>query len=207
MTKKVHVESGENEVAITRRDVLEVAIDTLQNEFEAGDVVETPDGLGFVDDRITEGTVDGEEATEDEPIYAVGMVEEADVNFYREEQLESGELPDTDVDDPVEDIAEEGTDTQAHMFADSLAYSEKYQTDVLQFGDFDYPDSWEESEVPARLILMDAWTSMGGQFDCGGGACCKGTMRQSGMSERASDQFCASMKDRVLQWEGWRQGG
>ena len=148
------------------------------------------------------------DATEDNPVYAVGMIEEAGVNFYREDELSEGEFdPDIeDVDDPVEEVAAEETDTQARQaFVDALGYSEQYDTDVLQFGDFNYPDSWEESSTPARIILMDAWTSMGAQFDCAGG-CCKQTMRESGMSERASDQFCASLKDAALGTHDWRGG-
>jgi len=73
-------------------------------------------------------------------------------------------------------------------------------------GRFSYPESWEESETPARLILLKAWAGMNGQFDCGGD-CCKGEMLSSGMSEQAANRFCASMKDRVLGgWEGWRGG-
>jgi hypothetical protein len=87
------------------------------------------------------------------------------------------------------------------------ATAARYDIDVEAGpADWDYPESWKEAETPARLILLDAWSSMGGQFSCGGG-CCKGTMLTSGMSNRAANQFCASMKDRVLLWEGWRKGG
>ena len=78
------------------------SFDTYAQHFEAGDIVDTPDGLGFVDDRITDGTVEDMEASSDDPVYAVGMIEEADVNFYRGSELEEGEFdPDVDVDDPV----------------------------------------------------------------------------------------------------------
>jgi len=73
-------------------------------------------------------------------------------------------------------------------------------------GRFSFPDSWEESDTPARLILLKAWAGMGGQFDCGGD-CCHGTMVKNGFTDGAANRFCASMKDRVLGgWEGWRKG-
>lgn len=101
-----------------------------------------------------------------------------------------------------------GVDSPDQDLSDSAEASAPDDDATLEAGptDWDYPDSWDESDTPNRLILLDAWSSMGGQFDCGG-SCCKGTMMSGGMSEGAANRFCASMKDRVLMWEGWRQGG
>jgi hypothetical protein len=141
----------------------------------------------MVDDRLTEGTVDGMDATEEEPIYAVAMLDEAEVNFYPESELSATEEPTVEgVDDPTGDV---------EAMADIATATT--DAEALQFGDFDYPDSWDESPTPNRVILLDAWSSMGGQFDCGG-ACCMGELR--------SERLCASMKDAVLGTHDWRGG-
>lgn len=161
--------------------------------FSEGDTVDTPDGLGVVVEVRTEdfdGPDGAVEASEDTPAYVVGL-EDANIGAkaYRAADLTSAELPEPDVDDPVDDVADETMSDNA-----------------LTANDFTYPESWRDSETPNRIILLDMWTSMGGQFDCGG-ACCKGTMLQSGMSNRAANEFCASAKDMVLGgWEGWRGG-
>jgi len=54
-----------------------------------------------------------------------------------------------------------------------------------------YPESWRESDRPARLILLDAWTSMGASFS--------GCRREMG-----SARFCAAMKDEVYGTTEWR---
>lgn len=175
------------------RDIM--GVESLQGQYEAGEWVSTPDGDGVIDDRVTEGTVDEMDASSDSPVYAVIMLDKETVNFYRASDLEQTEGPTVeDVDEPTEDLDAMADITNAVDDAEAL-----------QFGDFNYPDSWEQSETPNRVILLDAWSSMGAQFDCGG-ACCKGTMRQNGMSERASDQFCASMKDAATGTHDWRGG-
>lgn len=169
--------------------------------YSEGDEVETPSGMGVVVEVRTEDFEgpggDVVEASEDQPAYVVGVESGAEV--YRASDLSDGEI-DAPVDDPAGDLSEE---------------VEAFSTDIEAAGwmevhagptDWDYPDSWEESDTPARLILLKAWAGMNGQFNCPSGNCCKGTMRKTGMSERASDQFCAAMKDRVLMWEGWRKG-
>lgn len=98
-----------------------------------------------------------------------------------------------------------GVDSPDRKLAEDQAEDAEGEAEAAETT-WSYPDSWEESDTPNRIILLDAWSSMGGQFDCGG-ACCMGTMVSGGMSEGAAERFCASMKDRVLQWEGWRQGG
>lgn len=186
-------EVSDEETEAAWNDIMNV--DALQGQYEPGEWVSTPDGDAMVDDRVTEGTVDGMEASSDSPVYAVAMLDEAEVNFYRASDLEATDGPSVDVDDPTEDLE------AMHNIEDAIDTG----SEALQFGDFDYPDSWEEATTPARVILMDAWSSMGGQFDCGG-ACCKGTMAESGMTGRASDQFCASMKDAALGTHAWRGG-
>lgn len=173
-----------------------------QTRYSEGDVVDTPDGLGIVVEVRTE-TFEGPqgsevEASEDSPGYVVGLEDEdTAVGVYSASDLTEGELPETDVEDPVESLDESETANAAkHLTAN----------ESLSANQWDPPESWRESDTPARLIALDAWSSMGGQFDCGG-ACCKGTMAPK-LGDRGSDEFCASMKDYILGgWEGWRRGG
>ena len=162
--------------------------ESLQGRYEPGTWVDTPDGEAMVDDRVTEGTVDGMDASSDSPVYAVAMLNEAQVNFYRASDL-------TETDEPtVEDIEDPVGDVEAMV---NIEHAIEGEAEALQFGDFDYPESWKESSTPNRVILMDAWSSMGGQFDCGG-ACCMGELK--------SERLCASMKDAALGTHAWRGG-
>lgn len=177
--------------------------------YSEGDKVVTDDGTeGVVVEIYTEpfDGPDGDEvdASDNSPAYVIATVDGAEA--VKASNLKAEDWS-TDRDAPDEELAD------SVAAADVAARLEAADQDFVETGsleasvtDWDYPDSWKESEIPNRLILLDAWSSMGGQFDCGGG-CCKGTMMSGGMSDRASDQFCASMKDRVLLWEGWRQGG
>jgi hypothetical protein len=62
--------------------------------------------------------------------------------------------------------------------------------------DFTMPESWRESETPARVIALDAFSSMGGSFDG-----CVRTMRDS-ISD--PDEFCGAFLDEFLPpyWRG-----
>jgi hypothetical protein len=164
--------------------------------YREGDEVDTPEGVGVVVEVRTEEFEGPEgdviDATSDEPAYVVGV--EDGVRVYREDELGSGQI-DADVDNPEGELGSDGDEAASALI-------EAARGD----GRFSYPESWTESETPARLILLKAWARMNGQFDCGG-ECCKGEMLSSGMSEPAANRFCASMKDRVLGgWEGWRGG-
>lgn len=151
-----------------------------QGRYEAGDWVETPQGKGFIDDRITEGSVDGEDASSNSPVYVVGLLD-GGVSFYKASDLEATDAPETDVENPVDDVKEANAVTDNSVTAN----------------DWTMPESWRESETPARVILLDAWTSLGAQFDCGGGCC---------MGELKSQRLCAAMKDEALGTEQWRGG-
>lgn len=169
----------------SKRDVL-CMVDTLA-AFEDSAVVDTPDGMGVIDDVITEGTVEDMDASDDDPVYAV-VVEDEDVGvgFYREGDLSSASIEDfPGPENPEEDVGEdEETDTNA---------------DTLQDGFFEWPESWEESETPARLIALKAWAGMGGSFT----AC---TREMRGELTGSPDRFCADFKDRLYGTERWRGG-
>jgi len=151
-----------------------------QGRYEPGEWVETPSGKGFIDDRVTEGSVDGTDASDSSPVYVVGLLD-GGVEFRRASDLTATEPPESDVEDPMSDVKEENDVTDNTVTAN----------------DWSMPESWEESDTPARVILLDAWTSMGAQFDCGG-ACCMGELK--------SERLCGAMKDEALGTEQWRGG-
>jgi len=164
----------------------DVDIAELATQYAEGDVVQSPQGLGVVTGVETEpftGKNDEEiDASDSSPTYIVGLKDaRVGVGFYSASELDSAEMPDTGVDDPTAALAAPDAD-----LADGDA--------DLAETTFGIPDSWEESPKPNRLILLDAWSSMGGTF--------RGARRELG-----SNRLAASFKDRVLQWEGWRQGG
>lgn len=163
-----------------------------QTRYSEGDVVDTPDGLGVVSEIRTEefeGPDGDVEASEDSPAYVVALEsEDKTVGVYTASDLEESEFPEMDVENPEEDIAEQS--------ANCLSANQE--------GFFEWPESWVESETPARLIALRAWANMGGRHGGGSPGGCTSTMR----GEIASpDRFCADLKDRILGWEGWRSGG
>lgn len=66
-------------------------------------------------------------------------------------------------------------------------------------GQAPWPESWRESEKPARLIALDAWSSMGASHT--------GCVRELKGRVRRPNALCAAMKDSILGYEGWRRGG
>lgn len=153
--------------------------------FSEGDEVDTPDGVGVVVEIRTEmfEGPDGDDvdASEDDPAYLVATEDGAAV--YRESALEDGEI-DVGMDDPEAALALDiGCEESA----------------LLQDGHFSWPESWQDADQPARLIALKAWAGLGGRFT---------TCRREMAGEIASPaRFCAAFKDRILGWEGWRQGG
>jgi hypothetical protein len=158
----------------------------LATQYAEGDVVQSPQGLGVVTAVETEPFEgkDGEvDASTDSPTYVVGLKDaRVGVGFYSASELSETEMPDTGVEDPVGALETESA--AADPDADA----------ALAETTFGIPDSWDESPKPNRLILLDAWSSMGGTF-------------RGARQELGSNRLAASFKDRVLQWEGWRDGG
>lgn len=158
-------------------------------EFSEGDEVDTPDGFGLIDDVITEGTVEDMEASGDNPVYAVVVEDESvGVGFYRESDLSSGSVDDLPgPEDPTSDLE---ALADIHNATDAEA---------LQDGFFEWPESWEESETPARIIGLKAWGGMNASFDG-----CVREMR--GNLTGSPDRFCADFKDRLYGTDLWRGG-
>jgi len=127
------------------------------------------------------------EASSDDPVYPVALLEGGNgPTFYHESDLSSTEGPEVEgVDEPAEDV-----EAMAEI---ASAVDPEDEAEALVFGEFNYPDSWEESSTPNRAILLDAWSSMGGTFT----GC-----RSEGLGRR----LCASMKDAVWMTHDWRGG-
>lgn len=154
--------------------------------FDEGDEVDTPAGPGVVVEIRTESFEgpggDDVDASSDNPAYVVAVEDGARV--YRQQDLSAGEI-DVDVPSPEADLeaALKATDTSITADVDT----------------FEYPPSWRKSDQPSRLIMLKAWANLGGRFTS-----CR---REMAGDVASPARFCAAMKDRVLQWEGWRQGG
>jgi hypothetical protein len=157
--------------------------------YSEGDEVDTPQGPGVVVEIRTE-SFEGPggsdvEPSDNSPAYVVAVESGAEV--YRADDLSDGTIDVDGVDDPAGDL---GDDAEAGG------------VDAANPDDgrrFDYPDSWDESPTPNRIILLKAWAGLGGRFTS-----CR---RKMAGNVASPARFCASLKDRVLEWEGWRQGG
>lgn len=148
--------------------------------FDEGAEVETPDGLGVVTGVLTESVeFDGvtREASSDSPLYVVALAD-GGFDFYTASDLTGGSIRVEGIDNPSSDLEEA---------ASNVATNDER---------WDYPPSWRESETPNRAILLKAWAGLGGRF----------TSCRREMAGEVSDPsgFCASLKDRVLGTEKWR---
>jgi hypothetical protein len=164
----------------------------LETRYTPGeDMVETPDGVGLVAETITEtrdietdaaGLPDGVEASTDSPTYVVILPEnEPPIGLYKTDDLEQADL-DTDV-DPLGSLDEE----EAAMACGADA----------ELSDWSPPQSWQDAETPARVIALDAFQSMGGDFDG-----CEDEMRGE-VSSPAN--FCGAFLDYVFGgYDYWR---
>lgn len=166
-------------------------------EYDDGAVVETPDGVGVVTDRfVFDSTFAGKEVTAsgDEPAYAVAMKDPA-IGFVIAQEPEISPSEITVVDADTDDITETKMRARPGELEDGELEPERATLSVTEF---DYPESWEESSTPTRVILLTAYASMGGSF----------TGVQDEMASEVSnpEAFAAAMKDRVLMTEDWRVG-
>jgi hypothetical protein len=189
MTKKVPVETTDTTVEVTRRDVLVLCeYDTLQAG--EGDVVELPSGgKGVV---VMEGGEDVEiegESVEDGEV-VVAFASRQGFTIEDASDLESATFDVPDDADP-EDV----TDAMAHdAYAELENPYDPLAIEVLVgtgIGFDSWPDSWEDADTPARIIALDAWSSMGGTW--------RGCFREIGDTE-----ICSAFKDEILGTTEWR---
>jgi hypothetical protein len=193
-------------------NVTETPVEELK--LNESDWVEYSDGQYGVIVGVVDGPVEwptGDEATEEvgddgENVYIVARATGGSKPFAEDEIEETDrdtvigdddEMPD----EPEEDLDDAEMAVGYKMVSDGRV-AELHDKPVAELisvpgvddpgvGFDSWPDSWEESEKPARMILLDAWSSMGATFT----GC---------VGEVGSRRLCASMKDEVLGTERWR---
>lgn len=176
---------------LTQEPTIRIA---LNQRYSEGDIVNTPDGIGVVTGILTEtAEAEGEtiEASSDSPTYVV-ILEDEDTQFgtYKASDLEADEI-ETEIDDPTEDIAETADNRDLNpidVFAGTFSAN--------QDGFFEWPQSWVDSDTPARVIALKALSGMGGSFD--------GCVREMRGNIASPDRFCADFLDRVYGNPYWR---
>jgi hypothetical protein len=168
--------------APNRREAVEEAL----AEFRAGEAVEVGDQRAVIIDTINrEFTWQGEtvDGSGDETYYLVA--DEEGSRLVAESAVSA-----SDWDSDVETGGPSDLD-EAEAAAEAPPEEADGKWEALDIGFDSWPDSWEEADTPARLIALDAWTSMGATF--------RGC-RAEGLSRRV----CAAFKDEILQTTEWR---
>lgn len=183
-------------------------------EINEGDWVEYSEGNYGAVTGVVEGPLDwptGDEETEEvgesgENVYVVARVTGGSKPYTADELNvvdrdtvigDEDEIPDS----PEEDV-DDAEMTVGYKMVSDADMAELHHRPVSELinvpgvddpgvGFDSWPDSWEESDKPARLIALDAWTSMGSTFT----GC---------MSEIGSRRLCAAFKDSILMTERWR---
>jgi len=161
----------------------------LASRYEPGeDMVDTPDGTGLVVETITEtqeiddneNLPDRVEASPDSPTYVVIVPEQTPpIGLYKAADLEMAEVsPDVD---PVNSLSDEAAEAMASGCA---------ECETAELGDWSPPQSWRNSSTPARVIALDAFQSMGGDFD--------GCVREMRGSVSRPENFCGAFLDHVF---------
>lgn len=190
----------------------EQSVASLQ-DFSEGDWVEYSEGnygviVGKVDGPVEWPTGDEEveEVGEDgENVYIVARATGGSKPFSaselngadRSDVIDTEEVPD----EPEEEIDDAEMAMVYHTITNPHDYEELQSgmdelltvpgVDDPGIGFDSWPDSWEEADEPARLIALDAWSSMGATFT----GC---------VSEIGSRRICAAFKDEMLGTERWR---
>jgi hypothetical protein len=181
----------------------------LANRYQTSDPVKTDEGMGVVIDAVSgdvtwpPGDDDGEtlEGSADSPVYIVALDSGGSQPFKASDLSKlSGDDPfgvkDTDakmedVDDAELSALYDGLDDPNDLEEVELALGGAVEDPGIGFDS--WPDSWEESDKPARLIALDAWTSM------------QATWRGC-FAEIGSKRICSAFKDSILGTENWRGG-
>jgi hypothetical protein len=164
----------------------------LANRYQEGDVVETPDsGVGVIAGAVAEDQTAPEdsdlpdiEASPDSPTYVV-VTEDADQGM---SLLKASDLEATEIEAEVDAL-------DSTKEAAAMAELAPDDSEIAKL-DFTMPESWRESDTPARVIALDAFAGMGGSFDG-----CVRTMRDAVSNP---DALCGSFLDSVLGYEAWR---
>lgn len=177
-------------------------------QYEEGDVVEYDDEghIGAVVAVMTEdftvpvGDEDEDDvsASDDSPVYVVAR-ETQGFDTFQASALSGGEIPAHDAD--VDDMSEAEVEASYADLDSNVDPNSKTGGEVLRILEKDvgwdrYPPSWRNSNIPARVIFLDAWTSMGATF--------RGCVAEMTGEVATPRDFCASMKDEALGTLRWR---
>jgi len=179
---------GETDAMSEFMDILEGDMDTLQAG--EGDVVELPSGgKGVVVIEGGEG-VEIEDTSVEAGEVVVAYASKQGYTIVGADDLSSATF---EVEDDV--TPEDLTDAMAKDgYAGIEKPSSKEAIDVLVgtgIGFDSWPDSWEDATTPARIIALDAWSSMGGTWT----GC---------FAEIKSKRICSAFKDEMLGTTKWR---
>jgi hypothetical protein len=124
------------------------------------------------------------DASEDSPSYVV-VTEDEDQGMAI---LKASELESTTIETEVDALdATKEAAAMAELAPDNSEYAEL---------DFTMPESWRESDTPARVIALKAFQGMGGSHS--------GCVRELRGSVNDPDELCASFLDTVLGYKYWR---
>jgi hypothetical protein len=204
---------SKQDITIASIDETDSSVASLE-EFSEGDWVEYSDGNYGLVVGVVSGPLDwptGDEETEKvgedaENVYVVARASGGSKPFTADE-LESASrddaVGDTDEmpDEPEEDIDGAEMASAYRMVSDGRVAElhERPVSELINIPGVDdphvgfdsWPDSWRKSPKPARLIALDAWSSMGGTWT----GC---------FAEIGSRRLCAAFKDEILGTERWR---
>jgi len=177
-------------------------------DFSEGNWIEYDDGQYGVITGIVDGPL--EWPGRDEPIpdqgdgkqIAIVARESGGAKPFTFDEIEKAERSDVfDDPDAVPDEPESGID-DAELHTSYYAIDNPYTCSCEELlnvpgvddpgvGFDSWPDSWRKADEPARLIALDAWSSMGGTW-------------RGCFAEIGSKRLCAAFKDTILGTEEWR---
>lgn len=203
-----------DDMKIARLNTIDDSVAELE-EFSEGDWIEYSEGnygviTGIVDGPL-EWPTDGGDSTEevgesDEDVYVVARVSGGSKPFSEDEisqvDREAVVGDDEEMPDNPEESLDEAEMAVGYKMISDARVAELHHKPVAELlsvpgvedpgvGFDSWPDSWEKSEKPARLIALDAWSSMGATFT----GC---------MTEIGSRRICAAYKDSMLGTGHWR---
>ncbi|AFH22124.1 hypothetical protein OSG_eHP16_00160 [environmental Halophage eHP-16] len=173
---------------------LDTDTEELANRYQEGDVVDTPEsGVGVIAGAVAEDQTAPEdsdlpdiEASPDSPTYVVVTEDESQGMSL----LKASDLEATEIEAEVDAL-----DTTKEAAAMAELAPDDSDSEIAEL-DFTMPESWRESDTPARVIALDAFASMGGSFD--------GCVRSMRDAVSNPDALCGSFLDEVLGYEAWR---
>lgn len=171
-----------------QQDAFSAAFDL--NALGEGDVVELPSGgKGVI---VMEGgddvEIDGEAVEAGEVV--VAYASRRGYTIVDADDLTGGDFEeDTDAD--PEELKDAEVDTNVYANDGSVSFGLVGKLLGNDIGFDSWPDSWEEADVPARIIALDAWSSMGGTWT----GC---------FEEIGSKRICSAFKDELLGTTAWR---